>query len=177
MSDAGFQDARYLGGFPRFEKHRQPQKQWGNGYLSFRNDALDIQMYRPFSELQGVIRYEDIMNVEVADTDQMAKSKVVPVVLFGVLGLAAKGSEDRTSIAVHTKDNEMAYFQIVGESAPLVRAKIDPLLKNAGVIRGATVPETGASSIPDEISKLVAMRDQGVLSAEQFEAAKSKLLG
>jgi hypothetical protein len=177
VTDAGFPRARYLGGLPRFETHRESRADWGNGYLSFRDDALDIQMYPPFSHLQGVIRYEDVLSVEIGDTEQMATSKIVPVMLFGVAGgVAAKDSEDRTSIMVRTKDRETAYFQIIGESAAQIRAKIDPLLKRAGITEGAAAPMAETSSVADEIGKLVALRDQGALSAEEFETAKSKLL-
>ena len=40
-----------------------------------------------------------------------------------------------------------------------------------------TVGATGGSSTAAELEKLAALRDSGVLSAEEFEAQKAKLLG
>lgn len=40
-----------------------------------------------------------------------------------------------------------------------------------------TAPGPAGTSIADEIEQLVTMRDQGILSEQEFNAAKAKLLG
>jgi hypothetical protein len=59
---------------------------------------------------------------------QVGKSKAGAVVMFGVLGLAAKGSKDRTDILVHLKDGYAAYFTI-DAPVPMTKAYLLPTLQ------------------------------------------------
>jgi hypothetical protein len=45
------------------------------------------------------------------------------------------------------------------------------------VARARTGPAPAASSVADELAKLATLREQGVLSTEEFEAQKGRLLG
>lgn len=47
---------------------------------------------------------------------------------------------------------------------------------NAGTIKPALQPQQGGSLIADELAKLVALKERGVLSNEEFNKQKQKLL-
>ena len=64
---------------------------------------------------------------------QVAKSRVGATLAFGIAGLASKGAQDRTEMAIHLTSGEAAFFIVEGESPFEVRAKILPLLREANV--------------------------------------------
>ena len=56
-----------------------------------------------------------------------------------------------------------------GQAAPVAAPAAAPVTKAA--------PAPADASIADEVGQLVTMRDQGILSDDEFSAAKVKLLG
>jgi hypothetical protein len=74
---------------------------------------------------------ESIERIQVGG-GQVGKSKAGAVLAFGVLGLAAKGSKDRTDILVHLKDGYLAYFTI-DAPVPMTKAYLVPTLQQLQV--------------------------------------------
>jgi len=130
----------------------------------------------------ALIPLASVQSIEVSG-GQVAKSKVGSVVAFGVLGLAAKGAKNESAVVVRIADGETAYYQVDYESPVKVRALVTPILKAAGVpLKGEGAAATPSSpspapiSVADELAKLASLRNNGILSDEEFEAQKAKLL-
>jgi len=162
--------ATYLGGVVD-----QPKKRSGN--LMFTMDEIVLG-----GGLRSMsIPMSDVCGVDVGG-EQVGKSKVGAVLVFGILGgLAAKSSVARGDITVYLKSGGEAYFHVDKKSEMEVRAALSPLLGVVGIPFGseAAAPVVAASSAvstADELAKLAQLRDQGVLTEEEFAAEKAKLL-
>jgi hypothetical protein len=107
------------------------------------------------------------------------------VVAFGVLGgLAAKGAMNQAALAVRMNEGETAYFEIDGESVVKVKAKVEPVLRLAGVSMSDDLlsepnepNEPNEPSLANQIRELAGLRDEGLLSPEEYEEAKARRLG
>lgn len=93
-----FGAARYLGGHSRFSEG------WA-GVLFFTETAIGLGKSRVSGPLETVIPMGSVTSVQITG-QQVAKSKVGPVLMFGVLGLGAKGSMSETTVVVRTNDGE-----------------------------------------------------------------------
>jgi hypothetical protein len=110
---------------------------------------------------------------------QVGKSKLGPVLVFGLLGLAARGSKDETTVVVRTKDGETIYYSIDQQRPETVHAAVAPVLKLANVpfhdeVLPAAAPPV--QNMPDQLRKLATLRDEGLLTDDEFAAQKAKLL-
>jgi hypothetical protein len=162
---------RYLGGCQPFGAAR-------NGRLSFAADAIFLDSVKLDMAL--------VKSVAVGG-GQVAKSRVGATLAFGIAGLASKGTEDRTELAIHLTSGEAAFFVVEGESPFEVRAKLLPRLREAGVpfedeiddqaeLPAATASAGSGYSLADELMKLADLRKSGFLTDEELAAAKAKLL-
>jgi Short C-terminal domain len=172
-----FSPVSYLGGLPD-DPHMGNRK----GHIIADEEKMWLALV---GEKKLVIQWADCTGVTV-DGGEVAKRKVGAVLAFGVLGgLAGKGGVDRAFLSIHRKDGAVAYFQIDKQSPQGVRAKLTPLLLQVGVpflddpaASHMTAPAPATQiSVADELAKLAALRDSGVLSDEEFAAQKAKLLG
>lgn len=136
--------------------------------------------------------YFDSRKVDVAEVKcveigggQVAKSKIAATVMFGVWGgLAAKGSKDRTEIAVHLVSGQAAFFIIENRSPFVVRARITPALRAAGIpfaeeqAEAMSPPDADGSkpSLVEQLERPADLKDRGFLTDEEVAAAKAKLL-
>lgn len=155
-----------------------------SGVLHFGDEALDMEQHTPLPRKRTPppgrvifeLRARAISSVEIT-SEQIAKSKVGAVLLFGVLGLAAKDAQDRTVIVVHMKSGETGYFRLLGFSVSTMLGAVTPWLHQHSIPIGARAAPTNASvSIADELKKLAELRDAGVLTDEEFAPQKAKLL-
>lgn len=170
MAKVSFSRAHYAGGLSGTKPERRAStlvatdEKIGTGFLSPKT---------------GVVEWVNAVSVEIVG-GQAAKSKVGAELAFGALGaLGAKGSQDRTTVVVRTKDGQRAYYEVFRVSPAHVAGKLSPILSAAGVPlhdEAAPAAAQGASTA-DELRKLAQLRDEGILSPEEFEAQKAKLLG
>jgi hypothetical protein len=161
-------DSAYIGGHTQFPTP-------GRGSLFVTGQRIALAAFDGTSiELPLTI----VTSVEVT-SEQVAKSKVAPVILFGVFGLGAKGSQHRTTLVVRTTDRNEAFFQFLGIDEYALRAQLVPILSKAGVPFGATADTSPSSpiSVADEIRKLGELLRERLLTQEEFDAQKAKLLG
>jgi hypothetical protein len=165
-----FANAKYLGGTSKFTEG------W-HGFLFFTTEAIGLGKTATSGPQETVIPRTYIVSVEVTGR-QVAKSRVDPVIVFGLIGLAARGSQDRTTIVVRTTTDEAVHYSIDGMSPEAVRAGIAPVLKLANIPfheeRPAARPQP--MDVADQIRKLATLRDEGLLTDEEFAAQKAKLL-
>jgi hypothetical protein len=124
----------------------------------------------PWTEIAAVL----------VNSGEVAKSRAAAVLAFGVLGLGAKASETVAEVALHLHDGRLVAFMTVDESAVAIRTRLAPVVAAAGLrIDRPVSPEssTGASgSFVDELERLATLHERGVLSLEELDAAKRKLL-
>src|SRR3954453_5544749 len=171
-----FPEARYVGGYSEYEKYRTPKRSWGRCYLNLTGTKIVVLS----GDLRGDsdISYDDISSIELLTSDQVAKSKVLPVLVFGVFGgLAAKGSHDRVALAVRLKAGETAYFELFGGSFIQINARLEHFLGKVGIpliAQPASTAQSAMPSVADEIQKLASLRDAGVITPEDFEKGKDK---
>lgn len=166
-----FAKARYLGGSSKFSEG------WA-GFLFFTTEAIGLGKKRQAGPQETVIPMEMVASIEITGR-QVAKSKVGPVLVFGLAGLAARGSTNETTVVVRTNDAETVYYSIPDQSPETVRAVLTPLLKHVGVSFYDEVAAPASATAPDlsdQLRKLAALRDDGLLTDEEFEVQKSRLL-
>src|SRR5205807_1105583 len=100
---------------------------------------------------------------------------------FGVLGgVGSRGTKTEVSVVVNLKTGATAYYLLPDsrEGRLALRAKVGPVLQQEGIPFTDETSRVAPSApgIADQLQKLVAFRDQGVLTAEEFEKAKGRLL-
>ena len=118
----------------------------------------------------------EVASIDVAG-GQVAVSKIPAVLMFGILGgLAAKSAKDQTTLGVKCRDGETAWY-VVDQSASWLRAKITPFLRRAGIPFHDEEPASAVPDLGSELRDLGALRDEGLLTEDEFAAQKAKLLG
>ena len=163
--------ARYLGGCQAFGTAREGGLSFGADAAVFDSMRLDLALVKSVAVGGG----------------QVAKSRVGATLAFGIAGLAAKASEDRTEIVIHLDSGDAAFFVIDGVSPFELRAKLLPLLRQAGIpLEDESDEQPGppdaasgsglAFSLGDELAKLAQLHEKGVLTDAELAAAKAKLL-
>jgi hypothetical protein len=166
--------AWYVGGLPKLG----PQCK---GALLVTSERICI--LRAFDNLMyASIRTRAVTRVGV-DGGQVAQSRVGWTLLFGIAGLAAKSSKDRTYLMAYTRAGDVATYMVDGFSPVQVRADIAPILKRAGVpldgqptISPQSVDDAPSASIADEIERLATLHRSGELTDHEFAALKAKLM-
>lgn len=130
------------------------------------------------------VRWGDCSGITV-DGGEVAKSKVGAVLAFGVLGgLAAKGSKSQTVVTARHTNGSAAYFLVDGQTPPQIRAAIHPVLHKMGVsfLDEARLPQAppvsavDIHSVASQLRELSALRDEGLLTDEEFAVQKARLL-
>lgn len=166
--------AAYLGGLP--ERTREAR-----GNLVLDDVRIGIGTLNP---KKAVVRWSECAGVTVSG-GQVAKNKVGAEIAFGVLGgLGAKGAKNQAVVSVRRTDGTTAYFQVDKASPQKVRAKIAPVLHSVGVpfLDELPVPQAAAPTAPsvptlgEQLRELAALRDEGLLTDEEFAERKARLL-
>ncbi|HUD07289.1 MAG TPA: SHOCT domain-containing protein [Candidatus Saccharimonadales bacterium] len=166
-----FTYSKYLGGHSKLGKARQ-----GNLYLT--DEKIGVGTFGPS---HSALLWTDVASVDVSG-EQVSKSKIGATLVFGVFGgLAAKGTKNQAAIIIHTKDNEVAYYQIDKVSQLEAKAKITPLLHAVGVpLSDETAQQPQAPQVNDvteQLTQLSKLKEQGILTEAEFTAKKKQLLG
>ena len=107
--------------------------------------------------------------------ESVQTGSVAAVATFGVLGLGAKKRKTMTRLDFVTTTGEHV-FEIDRTDPSAVRNQLRQLIDAMPKTTPASAPAPAAISVADELSKLAALRDQGLLSPEEFEAQKQRLL-
>jgi len=128
---------------------------------------------------RAVVPWSNVASVSMESLTE-AKSRLGAVLVFGVLGLLAKGTADSTVIAVRLLDGGAVYYQADLNFRDF-RANVTPILQSFGVTvtdESTRTPQVAPPvvSVADELAKLAQLRDSGVLTEEEFTAQKAKLL-
>ncbi len=145
----------------------------GKGMLDVSEESFELG--RPFGKPPIVsVAVNAIESIEIT-SEQAAKSRVKFVVAFGVVGLGARGTEDRGTLFVHMKGGETGYFTVKGYSEAKLLSRLAPWCRKVGIPVGPSTPDAD-NGVADELAKLATLRDQGVLTSKEFDAQKARLL-
>jgi hypothetical protein len=167
LKTARFEKAEYLGGLPG----TKPSSIVGTLYVN--GDCVGVGAFGPKT---GVVKWSDAQGVSF-DSGTASKSRVGKALLIGVFALAAKKTQDDAHMTVFLKDGNAAIYHVKGTSGAALRAKVNPIMVAAGVhCVDDVATAVAAPSLADELTKLGALRDSGILTDEEFEVHKAKLL-
>jgi|GEM_PF-3278581 hypothetical protein len=160
----------YLGGLPG-------DKGGYSGNMIVTDECIGMGNLNP---KKSPVRWDEMAGISF-DSTTMKKSRKGKAVAFGVFALAARKTQNGAEITVLRKDGNAALYTVTGKTGVQVRAKIQPFLVEHGVPcldDGPLVPEAAptALSTADEIAKLVALRDSGAITDEEFTAYKANLM-
>src|ERR1039458_5375 len=98
-----------------------PNPGWGELTL---NDEV-VELVGRGNKLIVKVGVSVIESVEVM-SEQVAKSRIGAVLVFGVLGLGAKASRDRGTLLIHLKNGQTGFFTIADYSEHQLLAKLAP---------------------------------------------------
>ena len=126
-----------------------------------------------------IIPWASIETIDI-DGESTSRMTLTRVVTVGVFALGAKKKTDTTMVIV-TPTKEFS-FEFEKTQPTVVRNKMRPVL-SALSAASATAMEAPlavapplAVGVPEQIQQLAALRDQGILTAEEFDAKKAELL-
>jgi len=165
-----FQKATYLGGLPG-------DKGGYSGNLIVTDECIGMGAIHP---KKSPVRWDEMAGISF-DSATMKKSRAGKAVAFGVFALAARKTQNAAEITVQRKDGNVALYTVPGKTGQQVRGKIQqfmvehgvPCLDDAPMVTEAAPTPT---STADEIAKLVALRDSGAITDEEFTAYKANLM-
>ncbi len=170
-------DFQTLGGASFVSGLREDERWAGRGNVlvnvvgvTYENEHLEKTF--PWNDLE-LIEFESA-NVE--------KSRVGPVLAFGVLGLGAKATSSESVLTLEHKNGQHFVF-IFREIDPIsIRTKLKTTLTSVGRRLGERMsdssnkPSEGSQTFVQALVSLGEMVDRGLLTTEEFEIAKDRLL-
>jgi len=163
-----FAGAQYLGGLSEGPRRAM-------GHLTFDETVTVGAAWQKVE-----IPVAEIASITTA-SEMVGKRKTGAVLMFGVLGLAGRGSKTEGSIAISLRSGEEAYFMIPKLTDVKIKAALAGWMAKHDVPWGGQATPTPATMAPagkaDELAKLAAMHASGTLTDAEFAAAKADLLG
>jgi len=173
---ATIQKVVYLGGLPG-------DKGGYKGNMIVTEECIGMGALHP---KKSSVRWDEMAGISF-DSAAMKKSRKGKAVAFGVFALAAKSTQNGAEVTILRKDGNAALYTVTGKTGVQVRAKLQPFMAEHGVpcLDDAPLATDGAPAAPaapaalstaDEIAKLVALRDSGAITDEEFTAYKANLM-
>ncbi len=134
------------------------------------------------------IPWEQVQDIDVEGPEAASKRiTATRMVTMGVFALAAQKKSKSAVMIVKLRSGEEAVFQTQKFAAGELRGKLAPItsyLRRAGAaVDGIAAPseqplgDTPAASVADELKKLAELKDAGLLTEDEFQGQKAKLLG
>jgi hypothetical protein len=142
-------------------------------------DLMEVYEDRVTITPQGVLGF---LNKGIKGTKDIPFTSIVAVqfkeaglVFNGYLQFTIPGgNESKGGIFAATRDENTFMFHAKNNTlAKEIKEYID------GVVRRLRAPQasTSAVSLPDELRKLAQLKEQGILTEQEFQAAKRRLIG
>lgn len=142
-----------------------------NNLLAVYEDKLTITPQGLFGMLHKGVKGTKTIPFTSITSIELKESGFLPgYIQFGT----ADASSNKGGIfAAHQDENTFMYKgRPLNEQVATIRAYIEQAIQN---LKQQQIPTAGGG-ISEEIQKLVALRDQGILTDAEFQAAKTKLL-
>lgn len=125
------------------------------------------------------IRWSQAITVTVDGVDQLRnRPSVAAVVFFGVLGLAARRKEAESYLVIETSEGPCV-IEVKDTVPAKLRADLSPLLRALPNDTENSVdpsPAAGEEDVLSTIRRLGELRDEGLLTVEEFNDKKAELL-
>jgi hypothetical protein len=135
-----------------------------------------LALERP-DERHSFIPWQSVDAVAVEGVDQVRnRPSVGAVVAFGVLGLAARRKESEAYLVIETADGAWA-LELPNMVPAKVRADLSPVLRSLSTGTGHSALGVDQDDVVETIRRLGGLRDEGLLSEDEFNAKKVDLLG
>jgi hypothetical protein len=155
--------AEYLGGYKHYSKKMEGQLAVYGDKIGFTGSLIN----------KFEINKSDVASVTVEGQDSVIQQRTITrnVLLAG----KSKTKEMKdTYITVTTNDGQQAVFHVADKSHMEVRPQI---LQKIGLSGSVAARPQQAGSVADELTKLASLKEQGVITLEEFDAKKAQLLG
>lgn len=158
------------------------------GYGDYRKAKGSLTFYQKQAEFSSLMTKFQIQNSNVRDVVVEGKSEVnrrVTVTRLLAVGIFAftlkkKSTDKEAYITIELADGQEVIF-FVDNKAPMdLKAKLAKVIsqvKQAGVAGQAQASAQPQGSVADELTKLASLKEQGILTQEEFDAKKKQLLG
>lgn len=170
-------ESRYLGGWSGYAKTHTANM---NNYLVVDKAGVSFKVFKTLF----TIPWDQVHDIAIEGPESASKRVTVGRALaLGVFSLAAKKTDKSAVVVVSLKSGEEAIFDTRKFSAGELRAKLAPITSQ--LRRGITAaeqsnakqaPAAPATSVADELKKLGELKEAGLLTEEEFEGQKAKLL-
>lgn len=181
MARVQLNKATYSGGHPQRPKG-------GQGFVVVLDDQ-GVHLRR-FTEL-FVVPWGEVTAIDVLGPDQAeSRFTMTRMAAMGPLALAAKKTTSDAYVSIRTVHGCEFGATVPKTSAGRMRAKLGPWIARIPPQQPAVAGPQGppmnmpppvqpqpAVSVADELTKLGQLRDQGLLTNEEFQAQKTRLLG
>lgn len=159
----------YMGGYGDSKK--------ANGILTFYRNQTEFNspLSTKFTILNG-----SIANIAIEGKDEVGRRVTVTrLLLVGIFAFALKKKkkEKEAYITLELKDGQEVIFFVDKVNPMEMKTKLAKSIsqvKQSSVASQVQAPSVGG--IADELAKLAALKDQGVLTQAEFDKAKSELL-
>jgi S1-C subfamily serine protease len=161
----------------------------GEGFLRATDDGLEFVAHNGDRNL---VSWNEIVDIQVATT-ATSRVTITRVLLIGLFALAAQKKQVFTVLEVETSYTTFAF--VTTESQARVVEIVKPLVvrlhdarpdsRSAHAIAGEVINAESSSltrdrplaEIPRQIRELADLRDEGLITDEEFTLAKGKILG
>ena len=177
-------EVSYYGGWSR---HPSPE---GKSNLILKIDKSGISL-RKFKEI-FTIPWEDVADITVEGPQEAEKRfTATRLIALGPLGLAFKKSKKGSKeaiITLTTVSGDQAVFHVAKKLPREIQPKLVPLAlqirTRVAAVREPTPPvaeptphnEAAAPDIAEQIEKLAALKEKGILTEDEYAAKKAELL-
>lgn len=127
-----------------------------------------------------VIPWASIETIDI-DGESTSRMTLTRVVTVGVFALGAKKKKTDTTMVIVTPTKEFS-FEFEKTQPTVVRNKMRPVLSALSAASATAieapmaVAPSSAVGVPEQIQQLAALRDQGILTVEEFDSKKAELL-
>ena len=159
----------YLGGYK--DVHAT-----NSGNLTFYKNVTEFKVLG-MSKRSFIISNKDIANISFGGKDDVIQQRTIARNLL-LAGKSKKQSVKDTYLTVELVSGESASFHIKDKAPLELKANLSNVTLQ--VVQGksqATTQNETQSSVADELTKLASLKQQGILTQEEFDKKKAQLLG
>lgn len=161
----------YAGGYGDFKKSK--------GFLTFYEKRVEYSSPLNYS---FIIQSDDIRNIAVEGIHEVNRRVTVTRLLaVGIFAFAVKKKqvEKEAFITLEINDGQEAVFKADNKSPHQLKGELANTISaiRSNGQKGQASTSTGTSSYADELLKFAELNRQGIISDEELEKAKRRLLG
>ena len=146
-----------------------------NGQVTFEGDFVVISRKGLMAKMYQGVKGDKRIPISSITSVQMREPKFGTdgFIQFGILGSIDSGGG---FMAARGDENSISFYKKDLENFIAVRSFIENKIVERSKPQVITVVSQGTSDLADQIKKLADLRDSGILSEEEFQTQKNKLL-